>query len=92
MSVVDTWDWGKLKITEEHEEESLMCERCNKFEPFENFVIGYDDYYNEEMVMCENCFFDFALHELGFKNVRMNHNGTDYYDPSDDDSEEEWDK
>ena len=92
MSIVDTWGWDKLKLTEDSEKEEIRCACCyHKFEPFEYFVVEYKDN-DEELFMCENCFFDLALNNLGFIQLKMNHNGTDYYDPSDDDSEEKWDR
>ena len=93
MSIVDTWDWDKIKLSEDsYEENVIRCECCNrKFTPFEYFVTKSRDN-DEDLFMCENCFFDMALDNLGFTGVKMNHDGTDFYDPSDDDSEEPWDR
>lgn len=93
MSIVDTWDWDKLKLEDFKEEEStIRCECCgHKFGSFEYFVVvpRNDD---EEFFMCEECFFSLAMHQLGCREVKMNHDGTDYYDPSYNDVDEEWDK
>ena len=94
MSIVDTWDWDKLKLSlteDSKEEDKMRCEGCNhKFVPFNYFVIGHRIDNDEEFFMCEECFFNLALCELGFREAQMNHDATSYYDSAYDDSEEEW--
>ena len=86
MSIVDTWDWDKLKPSEEIEEDIIKCKFCNhEFVPFENFVVCSNDN-GKEIFMCENCFFDFALSKLNCREAKMDYGGTDYYIRCDNDN------
>lgn len=59
----------------------MRCKMCNhKFERFEHFIVRHEDD-GKEIYMCENCFFEFALHKLKCRLVKMDYSGKNYYDP-----------
>ena len=91
MSIVNTWDWSKVRPLEESEEHNpLKCRNCNhEFEPFEHFVAG-NDVCGEKVFMCESCFFDLALTRLGYREMQMDHNGMGYHGYPDNDDLGYW--
>lgn len=62
----------------------IRCKVCNReFERFAYLVVGRNSN-DEEMYMCENCFFELALKKFNCKSVIMDDDCENYFDPKDD--------